>query len=177
MKKYFLALLMLVSQAVTAQTPGDDIRKVAYNQAVAAITLAENRVRTCEAKKSRKIPKELIPKLELTDKEWNLAFFILSMRADDFCSGDADGRALMYFMRYQIVEEQFTQKTIDQIVMPNKNVVTIHALIGSDPVKYIETEIKYLAIDAAAREKLESLNFLKHPFRIPFKAIEADANK
>ena len=177
MKKSILALLMLVSPAVTAQTPGDDVRKIAYNQAVEAITLAEDRVRICEAKKDRKFPKESMPKLALSDKEWNLALLILGMRADDFCSGDAYGHALMYFIRYQIVEEQFTHKVIDEIVMPNKNIVTIHALIGGDPVGYIETEIKYQAIDAAAREKLESLNVLKHPFKIPFRAIDAKTNK
>ena len=93
--------------------------------------------------------------------------------ADDFCYGDAYGHALTYFIRYQIVEEEFTQKVIDQIVMPNKDIVTIHSLIGGDPVWSIEAEIRYQAIDAAAREKLESLNILKHPF----KAINVELNK
>ena len=173
MKKSILALLMLVSTTVSAQAPGDDVRKIAYDQAVAAITLAGDRIRTCEAKEDRKIPKASMPKLALSDKEWELALFILSRRADDFCYGDAYGHALMNFVRYQIVEEQFTQKVIDQITMPDKNIVTIHAFIGINPVGYIETEIKYQAINAAAREKLESLNILKYPF----KAINVEINK
>ena len=173
MKKSILVLLMLLSPAVSAQAPGDDIRKIAYNQAVAAITLAGDRVRTCEAKKDGKISKAFMPKLALTDKEWELALFILSLRADDFCTDDAYGHALKYFMRYQSVEEHFTQKVIDQITMPNNDIVTLYALIGGNSVGRIETEIKYQAIDAAAREKLESLNILKHPF----KAINVELNK
>jgi len=168
MKKSILALLMLVSPAVGAQAPGDDVRKIAYDQAVEALDRLNDRIRTCEAKKSGEFPKASMPKLALSNKEWEIALFILSVRADGFCSGDAYGHALMLFIRYQIVEEQFTQKVIDQITLPNKDIVTIHAFIGSNPVGYIETEIKYQAIDAAAREKLESLNILKHPFKVPF---------
>lgn len=168
---------MLISPAVAAQAPGEDVRKIAYNQAVEALDRHDDRIRTCEAKKDRKFPKESMPKLALSDKEWNLALFILSVRADDFCYGDAYGHALKYFIRYQIIEEQFTQKVIDQITMPDNNIVTIHAFIGSDPVGYIEAEIKYQAIDAAARKKLESLNILKHPFKVPFRAIDAELNK
>ena len=102
---------------------------------------------------------------------------ILSLRADNFCTDDAYGHALKYFMRYQFVEEHFTQKVIDQITMPDKNIVTLYALLGGNPVWSIEAEIKYQAIDAAAREKLESLNILKHPFKIPFRAIDAEINK
>jgi len=173
MKKSILVLLMLVSPAVSAQAPGDDVRKIAYDQAVEALDRLDDRIRTCNAKKDGKIPKTSMPKLALSDKEWELALFILSRRADDFCYGDAYGHALMNFVRYQMVEEHFTQKVIDQIVTPNKDIVTIHAFIGSNPVGYIETEIKYQAIDAAAREKLESLNILKHPF----KAINVEINK
>ncbi len=177
MKKSILALLMLVSPAVSAQAPGGDVRKIAYHQAVEALDRLDDRIRTCEAQKDRKISEEVMPKLQLTDKEWNLALFILSVRADDFCSGDAYNHALKYFMRYQSVEEHFTQKVIDQITMPDKNIVTLYALLGGNLVGYIEAEIKYLAIDAAAREKLESLNILKHPFKIPFRAIKAETNK
>ena len=71
--------------------------------------------------------------------------------------------------------------SVDQITLLKNNVVnnivTIHAFIGSNPVGHIETEIRYQAIDAAAREKLESLNILKHPFKIPFRAIDAESNK
>ena len=176
MKKSILVLLMLVSPVVAAQAPGGEVRKIAYDQAVEALDRLNDRIRTCEAKK-RILPKDSMPKLALSDKEWELALFILSVRADDFCYGDAYGLALKYFIRYQIVEEQFTQKVIDQITMPNNNIVTIHAFIGSNPVGYIETEIRYQAIDAAAREKLESLNVLKHPFKIPFRAIDAKTNK
>jgi hypothetical protein len=173
MKKSTLALLMLVSPAVSAQAPGDDVRKIAYDQAVEAIDHLNDRIRTCEAKKDRKITKEYLPKLALSDKEWELALLYLSRRADGFCTGDAYGHALMHFIRYQIVEEEFTHKTIDQIVMPNKDIVTIRVLIGGDPVKHIEAEIKYQTLDAAAREKLEGVNTLKHPF----KAISVEINK
>jgi hypothetical protein len=173
MKKSILVLLMLVSQTVPAQAPGDDIRKIAYDQAVAAITLGGDRIRTCEAKRDRNIAKTSMPKLALSDEEWMLALLSLSMRADDVCYGDAYSHALMYFMRYQFVEEHFTQKVIDQITMPDKNIVTLYALLGGNPVWSIEGEMKYQTLDAAARKKLESLKILKDPF----KAINVEINK
>jgi hypothetical protein len=51
--------------------------------------------------------------------------------------------------------------------------VTLYALIGGNSVGRIEAEIKYQTLDAAAREKLESLNILKDPF----KAINVEINK
>ena len=114
-----------------------------------------------------------MPKLALSDEEWMRALIFLGMRAADLCTEDAYSHALKYFMRYQSVEEHFTQKIIDQITMPNKNIVTLHALLGGSSVGRIEGEIIYQAIDAAAREKLESLNILKHPF----KAINVELNK
>ena len=173
MKKSILALLMLVSPAVSAQAPGDDIRKIAYDQAVEALHRLEDRITTCDAKKDRKIPKTSMPKLALSDEEWMLALIFLGMRAADFCTGDAYSHALKYFMRYQFVEEHFTQQVIDQITMPDKNIVTLHALLGGNSVWKIEGEMKYQTLDAAARKKLESLKILKHPF----KAINVELNK
>ena len=50
-------------------------------------------------------------------------------------------------MRYQFVEEYFTQKVIDQIPMPDKDIVTLYKFLGGNPVRGTDNCTDYLRLE------------------------------
>jgi len=147
--------------ACVAKGPGSlgaDAHALTLNKFEIAKMQLEEKIEKCRKGKVT-IPKEVFEGLNLTDKEWKVALFVLGDKAEDACEAGKRGAFVVAASVYRATSRHYHREPVAAISYSEDKLFGHYW-------KKMESEVDYLKIPKEKRNRLELIPQIQKPFHL-----------